>query len=78
MSGIVPVKIDGVGVGSARVAEDGTIMLIMGSPCRLGHEILKQIEIGIVSGLEVRPIINPMVDGRLITRMDNESIVHND
>lgn len=68
----IPLKMKGVQIGSALVNEDGTIQLTMGPNNALGRELLEHIKIGLVFGLTISPIINPAVDGKLITRVENE------
>lgn len=62
----VPVVISGINVGSARVNEDGTIELIMGSPCLLGQELLAGLVEGLVMGLSIVPVTRPAVDANVI------------
>lgn len=49
----VPVTIDGIPVGSARVHTDGTIDLVMGTPSSIGQEILKDLQNGQIQGLSI-------------------------
>lgn len=49
----VPVKIEGIPVGSARIHRDGTIELVMGTPSRIGQAIKEKIEMGKVTGLSI-------------------------
>ena len=68
----IPLKMNGLDVGSARVNVDGTISLTMKAGCQPGLELLEFIRSNVVVGLSIKTIINPVVDGEIISRLDHE------
>jgi hypothetical protein len=59
-------------IGTACVNDDGTIELSLGPDNEHGKELLEHIRAGVVFGLTIGMILNPAVDGKLITRVQHE------
>lgn len=55
----IPLMMFGVSVGSAKIHDDGTIELTMGSPNAMGKDLITQIEAGLHVGLALTPISVP-------------------
>ena len=68
----VPIRIQGIECGTAHVNDDGTVELKLGENNNEGKELLEHIRAGIVFGLSISPILNPGIDGKLITRVEQE------
>jgi hypothetical protein len=51
--GGIPLKMFGTNVGTARINDDGTIDLIMISPCQLGVSLLDGFKTGLFTDLSV-------------------------
>lgn len=64
---VLPLKYEGVHVGDATVFPDGSISVDM-------HEanVYLLLASGAVLGVSISPILNPAVDGKLISRVENE------
>lgn len=54
-----PLRISGILVGTADIAEDGEIRITMTTPNPYGREIAMLLERGLASGLSVSPIMIP-------------------
>lgn len=68
----VPVKVYGVEVGVATVSNNGALNIHLEPKNGIGDELLEHIQNGLVFGLSVNPILNPAVDGNLVSRLDNQ------
>jgi hypothetical protein len=68
----VPVKLQGIQIGTAKVNADGSILMALSHRSNVGMEIYQQLLAGFIYGLSIGPIINPAVDGNLISRTDCE------
>lgn len=66
----VPVKMNGVDVGTARVDVD-TIQITLNGPTTVGDVLLEFVEKGLVSGLSLAPIVIPALDAA--RRNDHDS-----
>ena len=58
---VLPLKVDGIEVGLARVTDEGDIMLLMGTSNEVGKEIFREAYIGQISSLTIGTIPIPAV-----------------
>lgn len=55
----IPVTMFGVNVGSAKLHDDGTVELTMGSPNAMGKDLISQFEAGQHVALAIMPVSIP-------------------
>lgn len=61
----VPVKMNGIDVGRARVDDTGLIQIRLNPPSYVGHTLLEFLRQGVVVGLSLSALVNPAVEGVL-------------
>lgn len=69
----IPLKMNGVTIGTATVRDDGTFIAVVNESANAQiAEVFDLVKLGFVFGISLSPIMNPALDGRLITRLYNE------
>lgn len=61
----VPVKMNGIDVGTARVDDTGLIQITLTPPSYVGHTLLEFLQQGVVVGLSLSALVDPAVESAL-------------
>lgn len=70
---VIPLKLRGEEVGTMTILDNDKITVRLHEHFQVAvDEIRKLVDMGFVFGLNISPILNPAVDGKLVSRLDNE------